>query len=349
MRILHTYLHASSFVNKDQAFFETLGTVRRFQFDVRKKYLLPLVFLQQFYHLLIYGFRTDIFICQFAGYHSFLPSLFAKITGKKSLIIAGGTDCVSFPGIGYGNFYRPILRDFTKWSYQLCSHICPKHDTLWFTEYHYDSAEPHQQGIKAFVPTIQDKYTVIRNGYDPEKWPLLKLNRKSKSFITVSGAFEYPFQVQLKGIDLILEAAVEFPDYHFTIAGVPDWKKLEVKSNNVTILPPIPHNDLHRIFNEHEYYLQLSMAEGFPNALCEAMLCGCTPIVSNVFSMPEITGNTEMAISMRNAHELTSVLKKANTPNESTQHTNRKLISERYRNTERTRELEKVIKRLVNQ
>jgi glycosyltransferase involved in cell wall biosynthesis len=265
------------------------------------------------------------------------------------LIIAGGTDCVSFPGIGYGNFYRPILRDFTKWSYQLSSHICPKHDTLWFTEYNYDSAEPYQQGIKAFAPTIQDKYTVIRNGYDPEKWPLLKLNRKPKSFITVSGAFEYPFQVQLKGIDLILEAAVEFPDYHFTIAGVPEWKNLDVKSNNVTILPPIPHNDLHRIFNEHEYYLQLSMAEGFPNALCEAMLCGCTPIVSNVFSMPEITGNTEMAISIRNAHELTSVLKKANTPNESTQHTNRKLINERYQNTERTRELEKVIKRLVNQ
>ena len=63
------------------------------------------------------------------------------------------------------------------------------------------------------------------------------------------------------GADLILEAAVAFPDYHFTIAGVPEWKKLDVKSNNVTILPPIPHNDLHRLFNEHEYYLQLSMAE----------------------------------------------------------------------------------------
>ena len=349
MRILHTYLNTSSFVNKDQAFFETLGTVRRFQFDVRKKYLLPVVFIRQFYHLLLYGFRTDIFMCQFAGYHSFLTALFAKITGKKSIIISGGTDCVSFPGIGYGNFYRPILRDFTKWSYQLCSHICPKHDTLWFTEYNYEPSEPQKQGIKAFVPNLKDKYTVIRNGYDPEKWPLLDLSRKPKSFITVSGAFEYPFQVQLKGIDLILEAAVEFPDYHFTIAGVPEWKKLDVRSNNVTILPPIPHNDLHRIFNEHEYYLQLSMAEGFPNALCEAMLCGCTPIVSNVFSMPEISGNTEMAISKRSVQELISVLQKANTPNESTRQTNRRRISERYRYTQRTGELEKVVKRLVNQ
>jgi glycosyltransferase involved in cell wall biosynthesis len=154
--------------------------------------------------------------------------------------------------------------------------------------------------------------------------------------------------VQLKGIDLILEAAVEFPDYHFTIAGVPEWKKLDVKSNNVTILPPIPHNDLHRIFNEHEYYLQLSMAEGFPNALCEAMLCGCTPIVSNVFSMPEITGNTLLSITTRKTQELITILKSAEIADEEMSSKNRKLISERYHFNDRNKNLSKVIIGLMN-
>ncbi len=311
MNILHVTLNQSTFVKKDQKILEASGHVITNRLNFSRKYLLPWVLLGQLIKLIFYSFKIDIYVCQFAGYHSFLPCLFARIMGKKSLIISGGTDCVSFPGIGYGNFYRPILRDFTKWSYQLCTHICPKHDTLWFTEYNYEPSEPQKQGIKAFIPNLKDKYTIIRNGYDPEKWPLLDLSRKPKSFITVSGAFEYPFQVQLKGIDLILEAAVAFPDYHFTIAGVPEWKKLDVKSNNVTILPPILHNDLHRIFNEHEYYLQLSMAEGFPNALCEAMLCGCTPIVSNVFSMPEIVGETVNILKNRNKDSLVQLLKNA--------------------------------------
>ena len=34
----------------------------------------------------------------------FLPILFSKIFFKKSIVVAGGTDCVSFPSIGYGNF-----------------------------------------------------------------------------------------------------------------------------------------------------------------------------------------------------------------------------------------------------
>ena len=170
-----------------------------------------------------------MFIVQFSGYHAFLPTLFARISGKKSIIISGGTDCVSFPGIGYGYFNKPILKTFTKWSYQLCHHILPKHESLWYCDYHYDSNEPSAQGIKAFIPHLKTPHTVITNGYDPEQWPLLNLERKKNSFITLSGAFEYPFQVQLKGIDLILEVAPHFPACTFTIAGVPSHIKLNIQ------------------------------------------------------------------------------------------------------------------------
>ena len=309
MKIVHTFLNRSSFVNKDSALFQTTGIVAEFEFAVTKKFMLPFIFFKQLFFILFHGWNTDVFISQFGGYHSFLPSLFARLTGKKSIIISGGTDCVSFPGIGYGNFYRPILRDFTRWSYQLCTHICPKHETLWFTNYDYDKSEPTQQGISVYTPGITNKSTVINNGYDPEKWPLLTLNRKQKSYITVSGAFEYPFQIQLKGIDLIIKAAKELPDHSFTIAGAPAWKKFEDLPSNVQILPPVKHDELHLLFNQHEFYIQISMAEGFPNALCEAMLCGCTPIVSNVFSMPEITNGIGGVLKQRSAEELISLLK----------------------------------------
>jgi glycosyltransferase involved in cell wall biosynthesis len=224
------------------------------------------------------------------------------------LIISGGTDCVSFTGIGYGNFYKTFLGLFTKWSFQLATYIAPKHESLWMYEYSYDKNEPAKQGIKAFVPKLKTAHTVITNGYDYEKWKPTNVDRLPKSFITVSGGFQFPFQVALKGIDLILEVAPHFPDCTFKILGVPEWKKLEIKSSNIILLPPTKNEDLIEVYSKHQYYLQLSMAEGFPNALCEAMLCGCIPIVSNVFSMPEIIGDSGYVLKERNLDQLKSLI-----------------------------------------
>ncbi len=349
MRILHTYFYNSSFINKDKIIFSSIGQVTSNFFDLSKKHLLPLQFLKQLLFLLYYGWRTDIFICQFAGYHSFLPCLFAKITGKKSIIISGGTDCVSFPGIGYGNFYRPYLKTFTKWSYQLCSQLAPKHETLYLTQYDYDNKEPAEQGIKAFVKGLDKKVTAIPNGYDPDQWPLLHRERKANSFITLSGSFEYPFQVALKGIDLILAVAGSFPECSFTIAGVPVWKDLGNVPSNVHILPPVPHSELPVLFNGHAYYLQLSMAEGFPNALCEAMLCGCTPIVSHVFSMPEIVGENGYQLKKRSADALRALLSKALIGSCHDPVHNRKLIAERFTFENRKQAFQKLIPSLLNE
>lgn len=310
MKIIHTYLSYSSFIRKDAAIFSEIGELENYEFTINSKLQLPISLFSQFIFLLTAGWKADVFITQFSGYHAFLPSLFARITGKKSIIISGGTDCVSFPGIGYGYFYKPILKNFTKWSYQLCDHILPKHESLWYCHYQYDANEPSAQGIKAFITDLKTPYTIITNGYEPEQWPLLNLERKKNSFITLSGAFEYPFQVQLKGIDLILAVAPHFPDCTFTIAGVPSTIKLNIQSDNVIVLPPIPHEQLPALFNTNQYYMQLSMAEGFPNALCEAMLCGCTPLVSDVFSMREIVKNEENLLHTRDHNQLITLIQR---------------------------------------
>jgi len=330
MKIIHTYLNKSTFVKKDIEIFESIAEVLNYEFEIKKKSHLPFSFLNQFLFLMTHIWKTDVIIVQFSGYQAFLPCLFGKVFNKTSIIISGGTDCVSFPKIGYGYFNKSILKYFTKWSYQLCSLALPKHESLWYCEYTYDKSEPQKQGIKSFLPAIKDKYKVITNGYDEEKWPLLNLERKKNSFITLSGAFEYPFQVQLKGIDLILQVAPKFPECTFTIAGVPTSIKLDVLSDNVIILPPIPHDQLPELFNSYKYYMQLSMAEGFPNALCEAMLCGCTPIVSNVFSMPEIVGADGYIVRTRELVALETSLKIIINKSSKEPLLNRTLISERF-------------------
>ncbi|CAN5554894.1 hypothetical protein BH11BAC2_BH11BAC2_22460 [soil metagenome] len=310
MTSLFFHTGSSSFADKDELILKKLGKVYVFSFTSTFKWLTPLIFLKQFIFIMKHLFKTNCYVSQFAGYHSFLPGIFSKLTGKPFIIISGGTDCVSFPSIRYGNFYKTVLGLFTKWSFQLSTHLAPKHHSLWSCDYSYEKSDPNQQGIAAFVPQLNKPVTPIANGYDVNFWKS-NVPKKEKSFLTVSGGFQYPFQVQLKGIDLILSVAPLFPDCTFTIVGVPDWKKLAIKSSNIIILPPTKNSELLPLYSEAQFYMQLSMAEGFPNALCEAMLCNSIPIVSDVFSMPEIVGESGFILKERDMDQLTQLIHQA--------------------------------------
>jgi glycosyltransferase involved in cell wall biosynthesis len=47
--------------------------------------------------------------------------------------------------------------------------------------------------------------------------------------------------------------------------------------------------------------------EGFPNALAEAMLCGCIPIGSNVSGIPYMISDSGYILHHRNVDELESL------------------------------------------
>jgi glycosyltransferase involved in cell wall biosynthesis len=108
-------------------------------------------------------------------------------------------------------------------------------------------------------------------------------------------------------------------------------------------LPPVKNESLAELFNTQEYYMQLSMAEGFPNALCEAMLCGCTPIVSAVFSMPEIVGDVGYILTHRDTLQLDCLMEKVLKSGPMDPSTVRSQISERYSIQVRAEKLRKLI------
>ncbi len=278
-----------------------------FDFETDSKAGIPFRFIAQKLFLLKNILRADLIICEFAAYHSLLPALFGKLFGKPCLIISGGTDAHYFPGIGYGNWQKKIVKTFTSLSFKLCSHIAPKHKSLMQFEYSYDSQEPSAQGIYARVPNLKTPFTEITNGYDSVKWHCTKEKRKN-TFITVCSGWEFSFQYQLKGIDLMVDVAASFPDCEFIVLGVPGEKLIQKKSSNVKILPPVKNEELIGILSECEFYMQLSMAEGFPNSLCEAMLCECVPIGSNVFSITEIIGDSGFVLQHRNVEELRKLI-----------------------------------------
>ncbi|MEW6470509.1 MAG: glycosyltransferase family 4 protein, partial [Bacteroidota bacterium] len=253
---------------------------------------------------------SDIVVCQFAGYHSFFPVLLSRWFGKPSLIVAGGTDCVSFPSIRYGNFNKKYLSWFTRWSFMNATHITPVHESLVFSEYVYHDNDHKFQGVKAFCPDITTPFTVIPNGYDSGRWQRVAEPRRG-TFITVTADMGFAFIKALKGIDLIIEVAPHFPQCEFIIIGADPDKDLGERSGNVTKIPYVKNEDLSRYYSNAQFYLQLSISEGFPNALCEAMLCGCVPVVSRVASMPEIVGESGYILDRRDMGELIILLKAA--------------------------------------
>src|ERR1019366_1667408 len=304
------YTFRSTFVKKDIDILAEQYIVLEHNFYSKKKWKTPIKLISQKLFLLKNIWSAQLIICQFAGYHSYLPALFGKIFGKPCLIVVGGTEAHCFPGIGYGNWQKGLLKIFTSLSFRLCTHLVPKHKSLMYIEYTYDDKEPNPQGIYARLPELKTPYTEITNGYDPSKWNCIK-QKKKNTFITVATGWEYPFQQQLKGIDLILEVAPSFPDCEFIILGIVDADVIRAKSPNVKILPPAKNEDLAAIYSECSFYMQLSMAEGFPNSICEAMLCECVPIGSNVFSIPEIVGDSGFILKKRDSAELKALIEKA--------------------------------------
>lgn len=287
-RILYFYVAPSSFVKKDIAILEESFEVEKRLISIRTKWRIPFVLLGQFFFLLFTRKRGVVAVTQFAGFHSLVPALFSRISGLRSVIVLGGTDCVSFPSIGYGNFSRKLLGAFTAASMKWSDLLLPVDETLVHYRYTYQPNDGDAQGYLAHRPHIKTRHQVIYNGYDAAAWTFGDAVREPGSFVTIGAGLSGKYAT-LKGIDLIVEAARQRPQYTFYIvggAGLP----IENAPENLILNGLIPNEQLNAYLHTKESYLQLSLSEGFPNALCEAMLSGCIPVVSAVGAMPKIIG-----------------------------------------------------------
>ena len=303
-RLLYFYPEPSSFIGKDIAIFEKHFNLKHFSFSPSKKLYLLYFFLRQKLQLLRWIFSASCVVVRFGGYHALLPLLFARLFNKPSILIIGGTEAHYFPAIHYGSSTNKLYGWATGMSLRLARHLAPVDESLIEHAYRYDPDFPGMQGIRNLYPEVHTPFTVIHNGYDAEAFHIIESNRrKPRSFLTVANAAK-GFEYYLKGIDLILELAGHFPDCTFTIAGNPSNRIDAARYPNVILAGKIEYHKLVELYNSHEFYLQLSVAEGFPNTLCEAMLCGCIPIGSDVFSIPKIIGDTGYVLKHRNSAEL---------------------------------------------
>ncbi len=312
--ILLLYTNYSTFVAKDDAILRKKFNVITYEFHSQKSIFGMLrELVKQILFLLLNIWKVDIVYSWFSDFHSFMPFLFAKLFGKKTVVIVGGFDAVSIPELNYGLFHKKDLRQkFGIWTYKLSDFILPVDESLIDSMNYYADPKGLKVGVKAYIPGLKAVFRSIPTGYNPDNWIVESNDRKNSVM-----AFGYAGNMQKfvgKGYDFILEVAKKMPDIDFHLVSIRDKMKTYAESiapQNVKITDSLPQNELLSELSKHKVYALLSMSEGLPSSLCEAMLCGCVPVGSNVGGIKNVIGDCGFLINHKDIDEAVLAIRKA--------------------------------------
>ncbi len=305
-KIIFVCPHMASFIQLDIDILSERYTVIQNTYNWKNKIAVPYFLLKQFFFLLTNIRQSKLIIVSFGGYWALIPAIIGRLFKKPVYIILHGTDCAAFPEINYGNLNKPILKKVLKISYQLATKLLPVSDSLVYTENtYYSPGKIIKQGYKHFFKNNTTAYTVIYNGIDTSKWIILPdIKKVENRFITVLSEGQF----FIKGGDLIIEAAKKLSHFEFIFVGIKQAPALIKVPDNVKFTGRLSASELLQIYNSSKYYLQLSITEGFGVALCEAMACGCIPIVSNVNILPDIIGDSGYVLTKSNVEVLIKLI-----------------------------------------
>ena len=280
--ILFVYVNYSSFVKADFEILSTFANVTKYQFKPGKGiFKTGIEVLKELIFLIFNGFKFDSVFVWFGDYHSMLPVLFAKIFRKKSFVVIGGYDVSTLSEYKYGSFSNPIRAFFTRNTFRFVDICFPVADAL---------------RKKLLVINPKAKAETIATSVDVEKFNFSEYERP-KTVITVSGTDNHQ-RLMVKGLDRFRELATYLPEFEFVIIGATDGVKnyFEPLPANLSLLPPQQFDQLTQHYERASFYAQLSRSEGLPNALCEAMLCGCIPVGTNVGDIQITIGSSGLTI-----------------------------------------------------
>ena len=312
-KILFCHTSLSTFVKNDLDFLSTKYEVIPFYYASGKTKLLKIRnIFSSFIFTLTWIWGVDAVYCWFGGYHCFWPVFIAKLLRKKSIIIVGGYDAGNIPSLNYGVFHKPsALQSCIRRTYKAATYLCPVSQALVasINKYSDPSGVGFKIGLLHHIPEIKNKIKIIPTDYDESYWTF-DTNKKREGILALAYVSN-PETYKLKGFDLLTECARILPEYKFTFAGFSPSMTVKYKKDlpaNITLMSFQSKEQARELYQQHKIFVIPSMTEGLPNTLCEAMLCGCLPIGSNVSVISEIIGQNGFILENKNATKLAQLI-----------------------------------------
>lgn len=268
MKILFTYKKVlSTFMRSDVDLLSKIGEVETFRFTEIKSIKHLAGFFNQLLYLIL--FRHDVYYCYFSDYHSVLPVLLAKLTGRKSVVIVAGYDCFNIKDqyMTYGVFTSAWRGWCAKIVYKYASHILPNSEAL-------------KSELSLFTK-VDDRFKTVYFGFSGG----FKPDKKENYCLTVGYCFDRTGYYR-KGYDRLLLIASLMPDVKFIAVGMNF--QIDPVPENVIILQESSPGEVAKLMSKAKVYLHPARIEGFGTVICEAMLSGCWLIASAVNGIKEI-------------------------------------------------------------
>jgi len=238
---------------------------------------------------------ANVTFSQFADSHAFFAVLFSKLLRKKSIVVVGGYEVAKVPEIGYGAMLNPVFRQVVKFILKYADKVLATSESL------KDDAI-----INAGVSG--KNITTVLECYDAEKWkPYMEKEDMVMTVATVTNSTV----IKRKGLETFLKVARQLRGIKFILIGNNTNGLKATAPPNVEFPGFIANEELPKWYSKAKVYCQLSLYEGIPNALCEAMLCECTPVGTNNCGIPTAIGDTGFYVPYGDVEATVKEIKKA--------------------------------------
>lgn len=242
--------------------------------------------------------QCDLTFSWFADIYAMVAVFFSKLFGIKSIVVVGGSDAAYVPELKYGAFTKiktkiPAIYVYKSVDKVLVVDLALKEDII-------KNAKVSGSNIE-YLPT----------GYDSDYW---KPKIKKENIVLTVAPIDDIKRIKLKGLDTFVKAARQIQEAKLIVVGI----KAEAKSNlekisskNVELVEYLPETELIKYYQMAKVYCQLSYREGLPNSLCEAMLCECIPVGTDVQGVRTAIGDAGFYVNYGNLKATVDMIKKA--------------------------------------
>ncbi len=241
-------------------------------------------------------FSVDIVYCWFASVYAAVAILTARMLRKKSVVVIGGVDVAAEPEYGYGLWLSPWRAALVRMAIRSATKVLVVDESL-----RKETIARSQSDGR----TIE----VLPTGYDPERWR--PSGRKRPMVLTVA-AVDAEGRLLIKGIDVLFEAARRLPGIQFALVGFDAGRfPAHTPPKNVSAVGPVDQTELLAYYRRAKVYCQPSRREGLSNTLCEAMLCGCIPVATDVGGSRSAVGNCGIVVPPNDPDALVAGIRRA--------------------------------------